>query len=87
MKKFALGLIAAATATAGAFAFAPSANAAPNANASAQGQANAASPNTAKIGCFIVTPNGNVATVSVAVVAFENSSESNGVPMPWNCLQ
>lgn len=71
MKKFALGLIAAATATAGAFAFAPSANAAPQ----------------PKIGCFIVTPQGNVATVSVAVVAFEQSSESNGVPMPWNCLQ
>ncbi len=42
MKKFALGLIAAATATAGAFAFAPSAN--------------AAAPETTRIGCYIPAP-------------------------------
>ncbi|CAB4801255.1 MAG: hypothetical protein F2873_06020 [Actinobacteria bacterium] len=72
MKKFALGLIAAATATAGAFAFAPSAN--------------AAAPETTRIGCYIPAP-GQFVSVSVVIEAIGNTNPTPGVPMVWNCLQ
>lgn len=78
MKKFALGLIAAATATAGAFAFAPSANAA--------APDRAAAPETTRIGCYIPAP-GTLVSVSVVIEAIENTNPTPGVPMVWNCLQ
>jgi hypothetical protein len=72
MKKFTLGLIAAATATAGVFAFAPSAN--------------AAAPQTTRIGCYIPAP-GQLVSVSVVIVAIGNTNPVPGVPMAWNCVQ
>jgi len=70
--KESLGVIAAATATAGAFAFAPSAN--------------AAAPDTTRIGCYIPAP-GTLVSVSVVIVAIGNTTPTPGVPMVWNCMQ
>jgi ABC-type glycerol-3-phosphate transport system substrate-binding protein len=75
MKKFALGLAGAAAAS--TLALAPSANAA---------APQAATPNTARITCWIPAP-GQFVEVTVPIVAIENTNSAHGVPMPWNCLQ